>query len=263
MIKGFYIPSPKIIKYIDRYWFWESEINEVVTLPKIVPATGTEFIFHYNNPFKDYPDSHILCSREKGHYNFKQNGRIGFISVRFKSWAFKYFSKVPTYHISNMALSASDIWGNNGKILEEKVSLSSNNLERVEILNNFFEEIVENGFKVNPGIDWAVDYIYYNLNQLSINDVIYRSNLSSRTFQRNFKESVGISAKHFHKVSRFQTILKSSLLNNSLPTIDDILEIGYFDQSHFNKDFKLLTGENPTSLIRYTNMAHFYNKSLR
>jgi AraC-like DNA-binding protein len=36
----------------------------------------------------------------------------------------------------------------------------------------------------------------------------------------------------------------------SLSFLDIALENGYYDQSHFNKDFKLFTGQTPTGFLR-------------
>ncbi len=84
MVKGYSVPSIMLSEYIDRYWFWESDIKEKVILPTIYPGSGTELIFHYKEPFKDYPNSHILCPRNIDKYDLKQNNSLGFISVRFK-----------------------------------------------------------------------------------------------------------------------------------------------------------------------------------
>lgn len=263
MKKGFILPSNILSEYIDRYWYWETESGEQVSLPEIYPATGTEFIFHYNYPFKGFPKSHILCPRGKGQYNLKQNGSTGFISVRFKSWAFQYFSKTPTDIVIDKIIDAESLWSKKGKQLEEQIYSSSNLQERVNYLNIFFENQLINDLNQNLEIDWTINHIYYNYNKnLKIADIISDTNLSTRTFQRRFKCSTGINAKCFMKISRFQTLLKKSLISKTYPTIDILLSNGYYDQSHFNKDFNELTGCNPTTIISKSNyLTHFYNTS--
>lgn len=263
MRKGFVLPSLELRPYIDRYWFWETENNESVELPSIYAGTGTEFCFHYHNPFKLYPNNHILCPRDNARYQINQNGKLGFLSVRFKSSAFKYFVNTPVDLLKNRILTATDIWDQNGAVLEDQFLNSKSFYDRVAVLNNFFEKKLVEGLKRNSSIDWAVDNIYYNYNNVSISDIIYETNLSSRTFQRRFKETVGVSAKEFHKISRFQTVLKKLLLNKEKPTLGFILDAGYFDQSHFNKDFKKLAGSCPSLILRNSNLAHFYNTSLK
>lgn len=262
MVKGFVLPSPILRNYIDRYWYWESERDEIITLPKIYPGTGTELFFHYNSPFKGFSNSHYICPREKDSYILNQDGQIGFIAVRFKSSSFNIFTSIPIDVLKNKTVSIFDIWGNRGEILEESIQLADGIDKRVDILNCFFENILNSNRIYNRGINWAINYIYYNYNNLTIKDVISKSDLSSRTFQRKFKESTGVSAKEFHKISRFQSLLKVFLLDNRSPNLNLVLDSGYYDQAHFNKDFKQLSGDSPTKLLKSRNLAHFYNKSL-
>lgn len=70
--------------------------------------------------------------------------------------------------------------------------------------------------------------------------------LSPRQLRRLFDFYIGDSPKAFSKVIRFQTVL------NQNPTLDGIREnkiyfdLGYFDQSHFIKDFKNFYGLPPS-----------------
>lgn len=263
MVKGHSLPSSILSEYIDRYWFWESENNESITLPQIYPGSGVELIFHYREPFIDYPNSHILCPRNMDKYNLKQDHPIGFISVRFKSWSFPYFTNIPTDKLIDQVVEIKDIWPHMGSCVEEELSCKTNFKDRTAVLNNFFETLLFNNNKSFTDIDWAINYIYYNYNSINIKNLISDTNISSRTFQRRFKSSTGVSAKRFHKISRFQTILKKSLLSRSYPTVGEILSAGYFDQAHFNKDFNSLTGKNPIQIISDKNfLAHFYNTSI-
>lgn len=261
--KGFTLPSPILREFIDRYWFWENKEEGSVNLPKIYPGTGIELLFHYKMPFIDFPTSHTLCPRGKGHYKLSNADPIGFISIRFKSWAFPYFSNIPVDEIINRKITANNLWPVTGRIVEEKIKSATSFVERTEVLNMFFENLLTKDIKQSPEIDWAINYIYYNYNDVNINQVINDTNLSPRSFQRKFKRSVGINAKGFQKISRFQTILKNSLLDKTYPSLDSILKAGYYDQAHFNKDFNSLTGYNPTSIITKSNfLAHFYNTSI-
>lgn len=263
MKKDYLLPSPILSEYIDRYWTWESNNNESIILPHIFPGTGVEFMFHYKDSFKNFPKSHILCPRNNSEYVLEQNGSIGFISVRFKSWAFPYFSKIPTDQLVNQVIDAHEIWPVKGKKVEEEIGSAANFYERTVILNTFFESLLKKDINQNLDIDWAINCLYYNYNNININELISETEMSTRSFQRKFKSSVGISAKAFQKITRFQTIYKRSLLHKKYPSIDSILKAGYYDQAHFNKDVNSLTGSNPTAVISDINfLAHFYNTSI-
>ncbi|HVI45704.1 MAG TPA: helix-turn-helix domain-containing protein [Chitinophaga sp.] len=67
--------------------------------------------------------------------------------------------------------------------------------------------------------------------------------MSQRQFERKFKEHVGFSPRLFTKICRFEATL-SSLLTPA-PLVQIALNAGYFDQAHFNHDFKTFTGMHP------------------
>lgn len=72
--------------------------------------------------------------------------------------------------------------------------------------------------------------------QISVQQLAQQHCLSTRHFQRKFKEYCGISPKKFINIIRFKALYKSSVLQKKLP--DNFLEYGYYDQMHFIKDFQ-------------------------
>jgi AraC-like DNA-binding protein len=59
--------------------------------------------------------------------------------------------------------------------------------------------------------------------------------LSTRQIHRKLNDLIGVGAKDYSKIIRFKHALQNE---NALD--------GYFDQSHFIKDFKEFTGCNPS-----------------
>jgi len=76
-------------------------------------------------------------------------------------------------------------------------------------------------------------------------ETIYASlNISSRQFQRNFTAATGLSPKEFCKIVRFHT-LANKLVKNNFRHYDALVEMGYYDQSHYYREFKEFTGMLP------------------
>lgn len=80
----------------------------------------------------------------------------------------------------------------------------------------------------------------------NIEDVAARYGITSRYLQKLFVEFTGVSPKLYQKIYRFQ---KSLLLTGKpYDSLTDIAyECGYFDQSHFVRDFKFFTGMVPSA----------------
>ncbi|NNC45774.1 MAG: AraC family transcriptional regulator, partial [Winogradskyella sp.] len=83
-----------------------------------------------------------------------------------------------------------------------------------------------------------------------IKDLPSRLCISKRQLEREFKEKIGISPKHYLRITRINEVIR--LLNEK--QVFDLTSItyhcGYFDQSHFIKDFKRITGQKPTIFIK-------------
>ena len=82
----------------------------------------------------------------------------------------------------------------------------------------------------------------------TITDFAFNNGIGIRTLQRNFKKEVGYSPKEFLRVLRLHDIEKQ------LADSDDIFQIiadhDFSDQSHFVKEFKLLTNFSPADFIK-------------
>jgi AraC-like DNA-binding protein len=67
--------------------------------------------------------------------------------------------------------------------------------------------------------------------------------ISQSRFEKRFRRIVGTSAKKFAGIVRLRCLLEMSVNERNLTTLG--LSAGYFDQAHFIKDFRSMTGETP------------------
>jgi AraC-like DNA-binding protein len=72
--------------------------------------------------------------------------------------------------------------------------------------------------------------------------------ISQDAFEKRFRRVVGTSPKQFSNIIKIRSIVDSKPKNGSLSQV--ALEAGYFDQPHFNKEFKLFTGLPPTDFFK-------------
>lgn len=71
-----------------------------------------------------------------------------------------------------------------------------------------------------------------------------------------------MNPKNLIKIIRFQKTISNLIETiNDISCIDTALEFGYYDQSHFNKDFKKFTGLTPVNYVDNL-LCNSYNKKL-
>ena len=80
---------------------------------------------------------------------------------------------------------------------------------------------------------------------LSLDAIIAESGLPRYRFLRLFKRETGLSPHEF--LIRCRIEKAKECLSQGKPLIETAIETGFFDQSHFYRHFKRVTGQSPSS----------------
>jgi AraC-like DNA-binding protein len=105
--------------------------------------------------------------------------------------------------------------------------------------------MVLNSAKNDRLAEFALTKLIQSKGSASLKEVQRTLQLTERTFERRFRQTVGISAKLFSKIRRFQEGLHQ-LRNNKYEKLSDIAyDNDYADQAHFIRNFKEFTGHSP------------------
>jgi len=79
-----------------------------------------------------------------------------------------------------------------------------------------------------------------------LEDVSRRLHISQRQFERKFKEQIGITPKRYQRLMRIRKVMHTLEQYQSLDLTSVAYYCGYYDQAHFIKDFKQMTGKSPS-----------------
>ncbi|RZK65152.1 MAG: AraC family transcriptional regulator [Pedobacter sp.] len=83
---------------------------------------------------------------------------------------------------------------------------------------------------------------------LKVEEIAAKNNLNRQSLRRTFFKNVGKTPAEYRKIFRFRNALTEFSQSRSLTELShDNL---FYDQSHFNKDFKSLTNTNPASFFK-------------
>lgn len=261
----YYKPPISLRPYIDRYWRCNSNGEKSPGLFPLFTGTGLDLFIHFSSPFRTeeniLPTSHIFCPRKP--ILISSDGDLDFLAIRFRSGAFRHFCTLSFKEFSNGFLSFKDIWGNEGQNTEDKLQEELSWTGKIDILNDFFLKQFYKHSSIIPLLDHSISYIYGNHDSLSLGLLAKDLNISLRHFERLFKNEFNISPKKFQITSRFQATIKALLLSPDKDYLQIALNNGYFDQAHFIKECRLLSGMPPLEILKMKEQnAHFYFKSL-
>lgn len=108
---------------------------------------------------------------------------------------------------------------------------------------------------VSDALLLAADAISDRLGQIQVKEIARLTNYSERHLNRLFLMQIGLNVKSYARLARFNHVLKHI---QKSPCFFATLSqnAGYFDQAHFDKDFKSISGVTPQSL--HEKMSFFY-----
>ena len=122
--------------------------------------------------------------------------------------------------------------------------------ETAKILDSYFLKLLNN-CKINFDHRFyeALDKILITGGSIAIESEL-NSGISSRQLRRLFDFYIGTTAKTFSKIVRFQTVLQARPSVQSLRKNKIFFDSGYYDQAHFIKEFKTLSGLTPSKAFK-------------
>ncbi|TGM79505.1 helix-turn-helix domain-containing protein [Leptospira bouyouniensis] len=130
--------------------------------------------------------------------------------------------------------------------IEEKLFESSSDLDRINLIENF---LIQNQReqKIDPIVSETLLKIKKSNGNLKIKDLKHGLPSSLDSLEKKFKNSIGTTMKHYSNLLRIHSAISS--YSNQLNLTEIAYNNGFFDQSHFNKEFKLFTGKSPKTFF--------------
>ncbi|MDF2156058.1 helix-turn-helix domain-containing protein [Vibrio sp. CAU 1672] len=272
MITKMLRPAAPLSDYIAQFWLWQCD--SPLAIPDIFPGTGVEMLFNFGDPVMiespqlgrlETYQGLLICPR-KTLFRLRATGKTKIVSVRFRSAGFYRLFAIPLTEIADRIVDTRDIILPDGI---HSLAFAETDTAMLAVIERLMLERLNANTHLLSGMEWAIDQIYYRRCPNIIRDVKQNLGVSERTFQRKFKMITGSNAKYFERTARFQSCLRSLLDEPVADYKDTIYMNGYYDQSHFIKDFNAFTGVTPGKFLTEENykLNHythaFYNNRLQ
>ena len=238
---------------IKCYWTLESPKEKTPEKQTIVPDGCIEIIFHYGDLYRQYTENGNSIIQPKCFVigqltrplEIQPTGKTGIFAVRFHPNGFLPFTTIPIKEMENTAISLEKFFGKVGQEIEQKVLNASSTSERIALIESFLLNRLTDTITVDRIVKSTVETIMTANGQLSVNELSEQTNINRRQLVRKFSSTIGLSPKQLSKTIRLQATLKMLLSKQFTSLTALAYENEYYDQAHFIKDFKELTGYTP------------------
>lgn len=261
-----FAPAKSLESFVECYWVIESEEKKPV-IQKIIPDGFPEIIFHYGDPYRinmheawELQSNSLLAGQLKKYFFLENTGASGVVGIKFKPAGLAQLFGFTMYAFTDKVISLSNLAQPSLKALEQDIRTCAGYSEMIMIAETHLQKIVDSRqYKVGP-VDKAIDLILDSKGAVSISEIEKSCFVTERWLQRMFQKYVGLSPKFYSRIIRFNFIFQL-MQEGNFSWLDITHRAGYFDQSHFIRDFKAFTGEDPSCyFFEEPNIANFFLK---
>ncbi len=189
--------------------------------------------------------------RSRFTYAYRGTGRV--FGIKFRPGGFLPFLGRPLADITDAVLPAEQLWGPPATDLATRMSAARGVDELVALAEAFLRERW-------PPPDPQVEYVgrivaalLHDRTIRRVDDVTERFAVAPRTLQRLFARYVGVSPKWVLRRYRLHEAAAVLDREQDRPWAEVAAELGYFDQSHFIRDFTAAIGMTP---VAYAQACH-------
>lgn len=114
--------------------------------------------------------------------------------------------------------------------------------EKLDLLIQWLCGLTRTAKPIDPLVREVLHQLYNAPEKLNLSHLYKDLNVTSRHVERRFKNIVGIAPRHLSKVLRFQKAVKILRQQQFKSLTEVAYELDYYDQAHFNRHIKELSG---------------------
>jgi len=251
-----FAPGHRLKPFVKCFYFYESQ-SAVDYDDTVYPSGTTEVVFNLgsgrwqtrrNDDLYTTPAVELWGQITKP-LAIRSLGENTMFGIRFYPHSMAYFSKESLADFNNWVIDAAQLFGPSINSLQQQLYNTPALHDRIALTEAYLLARLGAMDKKHDKIQF-VGHVVSSLAQHTgnerITDLSSRNNISSRYLSQLFAQYTGIQPKLLSKINRFQYSL--NLINTGGQDLTSIAyDAGYFDQSHFIREFKTFTGITPNA----------------
>jgi AraC-like DNA-binding protein len=248
------IPQFPVNQFVQYIWLYESPACSSKKEVQTFVVEGCPMIlFHYkqpltcksgNNNWVSHPKQCVI-GQIKSYGEIIESGNEGMIAIVFQPDGLYPFIKIPVDEITGQIVDLTDVLGKGIKEIQEKICEAKTDDKKISLVENLLLNLMKSDTNIyNNDIRYAISQMRSN-KKISIFELASVVNMSKRNFERRFLEYVGLTPVFYNRIVRFQKTIQLLNKKEDLSFTELAYLAGYFDQSHFIRDFKQFYGQAP------------------
>ena len=162
--------------------------------------------------------------------------------------AFRLFGP-PQRGVPGQVGDLEDLLGPRARFLVEQVYEARGWESRFALLDDLLAKRFADRRPASPDVAWAWRRLTETSGRLPIGELVEELRCSRRHLTTRFREQIGVPPKAFARILRFDRGVRRLRREGDASLADIARECGYYDQAHFNRDFREFAGWTPTEFV--------------
>jgi len=236
-------PATDLAFFVEHYWVvsWDLQGREPY-LAEVLP----------------HPCVHLVIEKDKSRIVGVVRGRFSQLlvdrgrvfGIKFRPGAFYPFITSPVSAFTDSSISLRTAFGVAGAALPGVILALEDEGEMVDCAETFLRARCPERDETVGVITETIDRIIADRDITTVDGLVGRLNLNRRTLQRLFSRYVGVGPKWVIRRYRLHEAAERVAASDVVDWPALALNLGYFDQAHFIKDFKAIVGKAPADYAK-------------
>ncbi|HKW47851.1 MAG TPA: helix-turn-helix domain-containing protein [Gemmatimonadaceae bacterium] len=264
-------PEPELQPFINKIWTFESPLGLPPSVRNLaVPNGCSKLTFAYGNSFVSTANGqskiraaerlNIIGCRDSSIQLESNPGHIGCIGIEFRPHGALPFFGVPLEEIRDVIDDADVVLGRWGRHLQGGLNDCGIAADRIELLQ---QELIVQLRKCQRERRWQkcerefalVGHCVRALESadglVPIRSLQRTTGYSMRHLETLSRQHVGLSLKTLAGIFRFQRFHRAWARGQPYECVAGVVGQHFYDQSHFSKSFRRMTGYSPGQYFRH------------
>lgn len=236
-------PAQDLADFIEHYWIvtWDLRGQEPY-LSETLPHPCVHLTIEQ--------DQSRIVGVMKGRFSILLTNRGQVFGMKFRPGAFYSFVKTPVSTFTDHETPLCEVFGEEGSTLEKALLSQEHEEAMVTLAEHFLRARLPEPDENVEIIRQIVEQIIATREITRVDDVVSQLHINKRTLQRLFSQYVGVSPKWVIQRYRLHEAAERLASGEAIDWAKLALDLGYFDQAHFIKDFKIIVGKAPAEYAR-------------
>lgn len=258
MVQHVYRPGPPLADLVELLWYYRGGVPPHAR-ERLMPDGTMSIIINLREDSLPVYDRHDAAKvvTQRGTLWIGAQSEFSIIDtacqaelmgVQFRPGGAAAFMDGPAGELHGLEVNLESIWGEDAAALRSALMDVPAVSGKFRVLAGVLRARLRQGARPPPVVAFALNK-FHTEPECRLGEIVGHTGYSARRFIELFSAGVGLTPKLYQRVWRFQSVLRRLFAESPADLAGLALAGGYYDQAHFNHEFRAFSGLTPATYL--------------